>query len=93
MAVLDRIMVPKSKVTNVGDLSGLSTFVKTDNDLQEKALNFFKKMVVKEMWEYFNANANQVIFRKKVLFYTFDIKISDIRFLFVQLFGEPEKTS
>ena len=49
-----------------------------------------KKVIAKEFWLWYALHAGDKIYGFKFFIFSKTIRVSDIRFVFVMLFGEPE---
>lgn len=57
------------------------------DDIKERVLGEVKKAG----WRWYEANADRVLYTQRVLFWTINLRLRDLRFLFVELFDpEPE---
>lgn len=51
-----------------------------------------KSAIARQAWGWYYANSGLVVLKRKIVFWTVTIRISDLYPVFVMLFGEPDAT-
>lgn len=67
--------------------------VKSDGVITDALLHAALPVFAKATWEWFDAHKDDVLFQKRVLFFSFDIKVSSFEGIITTLFGPKESAT
>lgn len=59
---------------------------------QDISIDDIKAAIARQAWGWFYTHQEDVVFDRKVLFWTVKVRIRDLYPVFVRLFGDPDET-